>query len=1147
MLTSMIIICTHCFIANSTIVCMYSVGSTCHQRKSAPTNNEKKRKVNTSERAFNIISKTYEIRLGCDECTRKTDSNITGCHRFVAVTNHTCREGEMFLRKKNKSGSQADWVLVRSRPNSANLSDGICYCREQLCRRPHNDYENELWNAYRTTNINLSDLIRDIRSSSPVRAMYIVSKLAGNQRYISVCKTCYDNNHDNPATKRFHTPECTNGHEWVTNELCVFEEVNEHGTTYSLWEMDSIVTPQDLVQASQRARQRQESELNKTPQLCGPLTNTQPYNIVSIAAASMKDETHITVCFEKLLDSDHGSSDDDGLFITDGDTERESYYDIRDKSDLGNLLDHDYDRFKRCTLHLTGIHSAICTPEVAEGNLSKIPIKGRTNCGPTFDGDEVVVELIHSKELDKESTVLSGRVVGVLGGCVNRRAHVFICNVDEYMSCLMMPRGGTAPKIHIIDGAVKEKYGEKKNQHVAIYGEKDGSLQCKLICSLEPKDRQSKLFVVRYIKWNTGFMYPLGCIVNVIDPGRDLPTGQRILNLQHQVQQQFPADVVSYAERVHAPEVPDGRRDMRGEYTFSIDPPGCKDIDDALSVIRLNGNGNEVYEVYVHITDVTHYVTLSDPIDIEARRRGTTFYPEVGGFTSHMLPERLSEDLCSLLPGKDRLALSVRLTLDSDGNLIQPTPKVLRTVIKSDKQLTYTDVQEMLSSSQDRCRQNETGEEDAELRRRLAWLRDLSQRLRHERLKDTRFHSQYHGLFEVDDQATTAHELVDEFMILANREVAKFLVEKFPHHTPLRRQETPNEDEFQRWQARHAAVARRTFYFHVFNDLLPSSEEREDGDFPLLNDTARQLREAVMSGDISRVKTLVSSEQLHPEFALLFPSWYGIQEKSEYTRSGNGTSCRHFTLREDDYTHFTSPIRRYFDTVVHRLVKAAIDEEPPPYTPDEVDQLCRHLNYKMTQQKQYNKDLRSLKTACSLNSAAQFLPGVVEDISEGHVTVHLPHLHLRKEVKYGLLGVRSTDLASCDGDSPPDKVTLFWRRKIFDAGGCPTHARATCTVRESVRLSADAHVERIPRDQWTDVRRTIIASDTTSLLPDVRSMLSNARSSSNEPTPEVTSEMKTGEPMWRKDCDFQLTLKRNDTLSLQVFDCDCSTNAKKIS
>ena len=292
---------------------------------------------------------------------------------------------------------------------------------------------------------------------------------------------------------------------------------------------------------------------------------------------------------------------------------------------------------------------------------------------------------------------------------------------------------------------------------------------------------------------------------------------------------------------------------------------------------------------------------------------------------------------------------------------------------------------------------------------------------------------------------------------------------------------------------------------------------------------------------MARATTLVSLEQLHPEFALLFPSWYGIQERSEYIRSGNGASCRHFTLREDVYTHFTSPIRRYFDTVVHRLVKAAIDGQPSPYTDEEMDQMCRHLNYQTRQQKKYDDDLKSLKRACSLNSTAMFLPGIVDDIGEGHFSVHLPHLRLRKEVKFSLLGVLKTEPVDA---SPPGKVTMHWSRKIFDAAGCPTHARAKNAVKNSLRLAIDTHVDHIPRNLWNDVRRAVSTSDTESLLPTISNMLSEARSSSNELAPEVTSEMKMGEPLWRKACDFQLSLKTNDTLSLQVFVCLYSANVK---
>ena len=621
----------------------------------------KKTPATPSEKAFENISKRYEIRLACDDCATEKDN----------LTDHKCREVMVFLKKKKyTSVSQADWVHVRPRPPSWNVSDERCVCTDQQCRQPHNDCEVEMWKH----DVDIRALLRDLRGCSPLRAMYIVAKLTVDERYVHVCRICFEKNPDKPVMKTPHRPVCVKGHPWE-NMVCLLEEVHNGTKTYSEPKIDGVASMLDFVEECVRSKQRDISAHNR-PEQSERLTDNETDSMSS--EPSLFENKMGTNTMDDLNDEDILSRDDDQkddtleIIHKHGDT----YYKIYVEREVDNLLTGKPDRFKRCTLRLTGRHTAICIPEVVDGNISNIPIKGRTNCGPTFDGDEVVVEVIHSKALDKESTVLSGRVVGVLGGCVNRRSHIFVCNVDEHMSCLMVPRCGTAPKIHIFDSYLREKYGNEKNRNqlVTVYEKRDGRYQRKNIEILNRKDRQSKLFVARYIKWTTTYMYPLGTVLKVIDTGRDLPTGQRILNLQYQVQQQFPADVVSYAKSACVPDMPDGRCDMRGEFTFTIDPPGCTDIDDALSVRRLDRSGHEVYEVHVHIADVTHYVKPSDPVDIESRRRGTTFYPEVGCSAFHMLPERLSEGICSLLPGKDRLALSVRLTLDKDGNLLDPAP-----------------------------------------------------------------------------------------------------------------------------------------------------------------------------------------------------------------------------------------------------------------------------------------------------------------------------------------------------------------------------------------------------------------------------------------------------------------------------------------
>ena len=342
----------------------YTPGSAASQKKNSVV--KKTKQIETpSERAFRIVSKNYEIRLACNKCAKETDSDdSTRRHQLIDVAGHKCPEEKLFLRKKNESVSQKDWVHVTSRPPKCILSDGLCDCTAQGCRRPHNAYEQELWTWHSKNNVNSQDLIRDMRSSSLVRAMYVVSKLHGNQRYVNVCKKCYDKDDDTPAMKNPHRPVCKNGHDWGKNEVCVFEELNANGTkTYSRQERDNLVTPQDLVLECSRSRQRQISELNR-PQL-SETVSYKPTHIDTVSSASSsseEDETDAT-CFESIQASEY-DGEDDGLNIPspDGDL----FYDTHEKYDLENRLNSNSDRYKRCTLRLTGRHSAVCTPRLSQ-------------------------------------------------------------------------------------------------------------------------------------------------------------------------------------------------------------------------------------------------------------------------------------------------------------------------------------------------------------------------------------------------------------------------------------------------------------------------------------------------------------------------------------------------------------------------------------------------------------------------------------------------------------------------------------------------------------------------------------------------------------------------------------------------------------
>jgi len=300
------------------------------------------------------------------------------------------------------------------------------------------------------------------------------------------------------------------------------------------------------------------------------------------------------------------------------------------------------------------------------------------------------------------------------------------------------------------------------------------------------------------------------------------------------------------------------RRDVRDQLTFTIDPADAKDFDDALSYVPQDDG---TYLIGVHIADVTHYVLPGDAIDKDAYERGTSIY--YVDHVSPMLPEELCNDLCSLRPDEDKLCMSVMFTMDQNAQVLKH--KVCRTVIRSNYRLTYEQAQEIISNQPSAINNQQLAEA-------LHTLNDLAQKLRKQRMEagaldveqdEVRFRLDEHG-HPVDIyfvQPTEANHLIEEFMLLANRTIATDMGRR-GHEFVYRVHDKPDHEKLDKVAAFQRKMGER---------VLPSVIEML---------TIRAMAKAV------------------------------------YSTKNIG----HYGLAFDYYTHFTSPIRRYPDMMVHRLV-----------------------------------------------------------------------------------------------------------------------------------------------------------------------------------------------------------------------------------
>src|SRR6218665_2185429 len=765
-----------------------------------------------------------------------------------------------------------------------------------------------------------------------------------------------------------------------------------------------------------------------------------------------------------------------------------------------------------------------------------------------YDQPREGIESVKQKSEVKIET--RGIVVGVTRKKLNRKAYTFLCRADRYQYHLMKPLDGIAPKIH-----VKRIHG--LSEIVAVYALQDGVLQQKKLVKLDPLKRDRTLFVVRYLKWDPGSIYPLGYVTHVIRTGETIARSQKIINILHQVPTKPNPTCEEAASKIDV-YIPEEKswKDLRKLFVVSVDPPNCKDVDDALSVEKI---GEDEFRVAVHIADVTHYVEKNDVIDKNARRRATSYYAAMGKVYG-MLPKRLSEDILSLREGEERLVLSVFFHISMQRGVVR-RPEICKSVIINRRQLTYEEAESIMdqigTNSNMKWKEND-------LECLISNLHLISVGLKKNRIGDGRFFYKSDKPFEMD-YPYEAHRMVEEFMILTNRYIGSFLESKFPGCIPLRLQDPPNEEDLDTWKDTHFWTAYRSFYFQQYASLRPDKElAASDGSVSILMPTLDAISSAAKAGDLKRVKTLIGSEDFHPLHLLAMVSWYSIQEKATFScssghqiqafESANAASdghdnvkCTeakigHFSLQLQHYVQFTSPIRRFMDIVIHRFVKSAFDRKPNPYTYDEIQTICQSTNQIAIRSRGYDKACLQLKSTVFLQEPFRVL-FVVEDFDGDSISFTTPYLsHLRR----GQRSIAYSGLLVCQKpDVQRSNLTLTWERRFYNERGVSLSiARSTAQTHEVLELDSERHSVQADIPTWISLQRLAKTDRTVeqnrqqlrNLKELVQTLVDRDRQRKQGLAKrlEITSEMKPDQLLVKHHVKFRQILERGTVLQIQV-------------
>ena len=398
--------------------------------------------------------------------------------------------------------------------------------------------------------------------------------------------------------------------------------------------------------------------------------------------------------------------------------------------------------------------------------------------------------------------------------------------------------------------------------------------------------RNNDKALVRIIEWPEGAKNPLGEVIDILGKAGDNNTEMHAILAEFGLPYTYPEKVEEAANRIPT-EITDedraGREDFRGVVTFTIDPKDAKDFDDALSLRKLE---NGLWEVGVHIADVTHYVKPGSIIDKEAYERATSVY--LVDRTIPMLPESLCNNLCSLRPNEEKLTFSVIFEMNDEAEIL--ASRIGRTIIESDRRFTYEETQNVI----------ETGQGD--YKDEVLTLHHLAQQLRNIRFASGSIDfDRYEVKFEIDEkgkplnvyfkESKEANKLIEEFMLIANRAVAESMGKQPKGKT------------------------KKTFVYRVHEQPDPEKMKNFAG---FIRRFGYKLKTDGSKSELTKgINNLLDKAQGKPEENLIETLAIRSMQKARYSTENIG----HYGLAFPYYSHFTSPIRRYPDMMAHRLLE----------------------------------------------------------------------------------------------------------------------------------------------------------------------------------------------------------------------------------
>lgn len=642
-----------------------------------------------------------------------------------------------------------------------------------------------------------------------------------------------------------------------------------------------------------------------------------------------------------------------------------------------------------CKLDCKNFREAVANPLNSKEEpikLSSASVSGRRG---TFHEGIVKVDTIRKRVLFDEETegALSSTYFGAS----------FPCRVDPKNPILFFPLDHRYPKfvnlpmllVHTCKGVV-------------CFDPKSINSTPKVSNFIPLEVAAKMLFVVKFLGWQKKYPYPLGIIIAALPTGHSCYTGEVALRISNNIPLR-PCPVKNVSEMQMAEESHiSGYARYRFRGAFTIDPEGSADHDDALTcrLISRADKGKE-YEIGVHIIDVQSYIPKDSELDEEARKRGCSSYRSPDQCISSMLPEEMVQAKLSIAEGEPRNTLSVigRYLIKNDGDIEEVPGSIVfkESEIISALGLTYEEAQQILFKEPNHSVQNKIAgynEVHENIEDQLACLWKIALYIRRNRLGKDAAYS-----FTLDEpekqKCPEAHYLIEELMIWANSQVALKLLKTFPDQTILRVQAKPPDSELANLRKSHGEAMATSLGLRGY--VLPKQEPVDQ--IQILRSMCAQIRDYLNKKLCRNALHYVQFEHLHPQIAV---ATVGLRQSrkacgTDYIVSDSAGTREywHDTLQCAQYTHSTSPIWRYIDIVVQRLLHAAICRSECPYSKRELAELCEQVKKAVKNSNNYDREVKRLDLASSFESVSReynsFVQRITED-AEVELTFADPHL-----------------------------------------------------------------------------------------------------------------------------------------------------------